>query len=152
MRLYPATFILVPVTMMLIRQASLLTSFPRSVDSQLDLLATLPFRSRLPPELHYGVEMACLFPAELTIDNGVRPRKMNLLKEMAATLQEAGVPASFFEHKSTVSIDQWKLALERTGFEVASPLSLPFEHVERFVKVMKDFSCLGPSEIYLDAH
>jgi hypothetical protein len=139
--------VLVLATMILIRQATLLSSF-RSGDSyplqKLELLATLPFFSGL-TALDYGVEIAYLFPEELyqnsTDYDELFTRKENLLKEMAATLQEAGVPASFFEEKNTVSMNQWKLALERSGFEAASPLSPPFEHIERLVKVMRDYGC-----------
>eukprot|EP00527_Entomoneis_sp_CCMP2396_P004627 CAMPEP_0198151966 /NCGR_PEP_ID=MMETSP1443-20131203/57885_1 /TAXON_ID=186043 /ORGANISM="Entomoneis sp., Strain CCMP2396" /LENGTH=347 /DNA_ID=CAMNT_0043817829 /DNA_START=172 /DNA_END=1212 /DNA_ORIENTATION=+ len=139
--------VLVLVTMMLIQQTTLFTPL-RCCNSyllnKLDPPATLPSLSRL-PGLHYGVEMAYLFPFELyqnvTDYDVLIARKENLLKEMAATLREAGVPARFFEEVNKVSMNQWKLGLERSGFEVASPLSPPFEHIERLVKVMKDFGC-----------
>jgi hypothetical protein len=139
--------VLVLATMILIRQATLLTSFHSGnsyLPQKLELLATLPFFSGL-AALDYGVEMAYLFPAALyqnvTDHDELRTRKENLLKAMAVALQEAGVPARFFEEKKTDSLHHWKLALERSGFEAASPLSPPFEHIERLVKVMKDFGC-----------
>ena len=95
--------------------------------------------SSLHRPLHYGVEFAFLYPVQvyrnLTSPFQLQARKLEALVKLRRDLQQEGVPVIIADRK-TESLGSWKMASERSGIEIASPLSPSYSQIQRLLAVV----------------